>query len=87
MPRQPSLLAYLCTWTRTNWKCGCRDSACTQSYWQIQSWEAIEAEANGEPLSSLSKPVEAHYVFNGNTVFINKPIGPLELHDFQKGEI
>jgi hypothetical protein len=21
------------------WKCGCRDSACTQSYWQIQSFK------------------------------------------------
>jgi hypothetical protein len=32
-------LAYICTWTGTNWKCGCRDSACTKSYWQIQSFK------------------------------------------------
>lgn len=32
-------LAYLCTWTGSQWKCGCRDSACTQSYWQIQSFK------------------------------------------------
>ena len=31
-------LGYLCTWTGSQWKCGCRDSACTQSYWQIQSF-------------------------------------------------
>jgi hypothetical protein len=32
-------LAYTCTWTGSQWKCGCRDSACTQSYWQIQSFK------------------------------------------------
>jgi hypothetical protein len=37
--RQPSLLAYLCTWIGSGWKCGCRDSACMQSYWQIQSFK------------------------------------------------
>jgi hypothetical protein len=32
-PSQPSyVLAYLCAWTGAQWKCGCRDSACTQSY-------------------------------------------------------
>jgi hypothetical protein len=39
MPRQPSLLAYLCTWNGSAWKCGCRDRACTQSSWQIQSFQ------------------------------------------------
>ena len=29
-------VAYTCKWTGSAWKCGCRDSACTQSYWQIQ---------------------------------------------------
>jgi len=28
--------AYTCHWTGLRWMCGCRDSACTQSYWQIQ---------------------------------------------------
>jgi hypothetical protein len=32
-------LAYICTWTGSAWKCGCRDSACMQSYWQIQSFK------------------------------------------------
>jgi hypothetical protein len=31
-------LGYLCTWTGSAWKCGCRDTACTQSYWQIQNF-------------------------------------------------
>jgi hypothetical protein len=30
------VLGYFCTWTGTQWKCGCRASACTQSYWQLQ---------------------------------------------------
>jgi hypothetical protein len=32
-------LAYLCTRTGSGWKCGCRDNACTQSYWEIQSFK------------------------------------------------
>jgi hypothetical protein len=32
-------VAYTCKWTGSTWKCGCRDSACTQSYWQIQSFK------------------------------------------------
>ena len=37
---QPSyVLTYLCTWIGSGWKCGCRDSACMQSYWQIQSFK------------------------------------------------
>jgi hypothetical protein len=33
------VLGYLCTSNGTQWKCGCRDSACTQSYWQVQSFK------------------------------------------------
>ncbi|SRR6266511_4614941 len=33
------VLGYLCSWTGGAWKCGCRDSACAQSYWQIQSFK------------------------------------------------
>lgn len=33
------VLGYLCTWTGSSWKCGCRDNACTQSYWQIQTFK------------------------------------------------
>jgi parallel beta-helix repeat protein len=29
-------VAYTCTWMGSQWKCGCRDSICAQSYWQIQ---------------------------------------------------
>jgi hypothetical protein len=29
-------VAYTCKYTGTQWKCGCRDSACMQSYWQVQ---------------------------------------------------
>jgi hypothetical protein len=32
-------LAYICSWVGSAWKCGCRDSACTQSYWMIQSFK------------------------------------------------
>jgi Carbohydrate binding module (family 6) len=32
------VLSYMCNWTGSAWKCGCRDAACTQRYWQIQSF-------------------------------------------------
>jgi hypothetical protein len=33
------VLAYVCTWTGTQWKCGCHDSVCAQNFWQLQAWE------------------------------------------------
>lgn len=30
------VVGYMCADMGTSWKCGCRDSACTQAYWQIQ---------------------------------------------------
>ena len=32
-------LDFVSTGRGTRWKCGCRDAACTQSYWQIQSFK------------------------------------------------
>lgn len=31
-------LAYVCTWYNDTWKCGCRDAACTESFWQLQAF-------------------------------------------------
>jgi hypothetical protein len=33
------VLGYVCSWNGSAWKCGCLDSACTQSYWMIQSFK------------------------------------------------
>jgi hypothetical protein len=35
------VVAYVCTWIESErkWKCGCRDSACTQSFWQLQNFK------------------------------------------------
>ena len=33
------VVAYLCTWTGTVWKCGCRDQACTTPSWQLQKFK------------------------------------------------
>jgi hypothetical protein len=39
-------VAYTCKWTPStgsgqagSWQCGCRDAACTQRYWMIQSFK------------------------------------------------
>lgn len=31
-------VAYVCTWTGTQWKCGCRDQTCAQRYWNLQAF-------------------------------------------------
>ena len=33
-------IGYICTWTGNQWKCGCRDSACTNPNWQLQTYKA-----------------------------------------------
>lgn len=30
------VVAYICLWDGSVWKCGCRDKACTQNLWQVQ---------------------------------------------------
>jgi hypothetical protein len=32
------IIGYVCTWTGTQWKCGCHDSNCVQNFWQLQMW-------------------------------------------------
>ncbi|OGF43089.1 hypothetical protein A2303_04140 [Candidatus Falkowbacteria bacterium RIFOXYB2_FULL_47_14] len=36
LTQENNLIAYICTWNGTAWRCGCRDSACTTPYWQLQ---------------------------------------------------
>ena len=43
LTQENNLIAYICNWTPSTssgrageWKCGCRDSACTTPYWQLQ---------------------------------------------------
>ena len=33
-----SYLAYVCNWTGSAWKCGCRDETCVPSYWNLQQF-------------------------------------------------
>lgn len=44
LPAAPSsgqnyVLAFVCQFDGGKWKCGCRDSACTQNYWTIQAYK------------------------------------------------
>ena len=32
-------IAFICQYQNNAWKCGCRDSACAQNYWTIQSYK------------------------------------------------
>lgn len=40
------VVAYVCQWTGTQWKCGCRDQACAQGMWQLQVFRG-DAETTG----------------------------------------
>lgn len=44
-------VAYVCQWTGTQWKCGCQDSACNQSYWQLQGVKAAQTSTDIQPVS------------------------------------
>ena len=32
------IVGYICSWTGSAWKCGCKDSACTSPQWQLQGF-------------------------------------------------
>ena len=52
-------VAYVCSWTGSEWKCGCRDSACAQGFWQLQSYEftpASNSSSGGSSGSTLVPP-------------------------------
>src|SRR3989344_2424186 len=34
------IVAYVCTSQAGQWKCGCRDAACTSNYWQLQTFDS-----------------------------------------------
>ena len=33
------VLAYMCKWNGNDWKCGCRDATCAESFWQLQIYK------------------------------------------------
>ena len=37
------VLAFICTWEGSAWKCGCQDTACAQSYWNAQAVQSDQA--------------------------------------------
>ncbi len=42
------VVAHVCTWSGSEWKCGCRDEKCAQPYWQIQGFShSIESGGSG----------------------------------------
>lgn len=43
-------VAYICQYIDQNWKCGCKDSACTESYWQLQGVKESETNYSGAVL-------------------------------------
>lgn len=42
------VVAYTCIWIDTKLKCGCRDTICTNSYWQLQKVQISETPLNTE---------------------------------------
>jgi poly(beta-D-mannuronate) lyase len=52
-------VAYVCQWTGTQWKCGCKNSTCSTPMWQLQGWQATASgggnNSGGDPVGSGSK--------------------------------
>lgn len=38
LTQKQSVLAYICEWTGTQWKCGCRSTACANNFWNLQQF-------------------------------------------------
>lgn len=39
LTQKQSVLAYICEWTGTVWKCGCRSNACANNFWNLQQFK------------------------------------------------
>ena len=39
LTQKQSVLAYICDWNGSAWKCGCSDTACTTNYWNLQQFK------------------------------------------------
>jgi hypothetical protein len=39
LTQKQSVLAYICDWNGSSWQCGCHDSSCTISYWNLQQFK------------------------------------------------
>jgi len=42
------ILAYICAWTGSTWKCGCRDALCSKNFWQLQKFKYVPGTACAE---------------------------------------
>lgn len=42
------LVAYMCTWTGSDWKCGCEDEECDEPKWQLQQFRSFLKRAAQE---------------------------------------
>lgn len=60
--KETQVTAYICQLVNNTWKCGCRDGACTQAYWQSQT--VVRATSGGASSGSTSNApwVMAYYV-------------------------
>ena len=45
------VVGYVCTWNGSEWKCGCRDSACTTPSWQLQAFTFPTTSGGGSSTS------------------------------------
>jgi hypothetical protein len=76
------ILAYTCFYSGGTWKCGCSNSSCTQSMWNIQAANKKQS-AQEKPDNSLTltvSPSQVEYVSAGFTnAYPSKPVGPSQV--------
>jgi hypothetical protein len=39
LSKESTIVAFFCKWDGSNWSCGCRDSGCANTFWQIQKFK------------------------------------------------
>ena len=67
LDRKQAVLAYMCNWNGSAWKCGCANATCNQGLWQLQFFEYPPA-----PAATTTQPQTRTFNISGSgTTFSN----------------
>lgn len=67
------VVAYICLWLNNSWKCGCRDSAGAESFWQLQSYNSTASSGTAPRIPELpfDIPSRAKLAASPKKIFVN----------------
>jgi hypothetical protein len=67
------VVAYTCLWQNNAWKCGCRDSSCSQAYWQLQAF-ASSSNAHDAKVRAAPGQVSDEYLRSSDAYYLSADI-------------